>query len=151
MTSAAVLSHQSDEWSTPQHLFDMLDREFHFTTDGAATVCNTKCGRFYTDALTHRWTGIIWLNPPYSQNAAFIRKAYVEAGQGATVVCLIPSRTDTAYWHDYCMNAAEIRFIRGRLKFGDGKSPAPFPSAIVIFRPGNVRSLRVTSSGRGEQ
>lgn len=83
------------------------------------------------------------MNPPYSQIADWIKKAYEESLKGVTVVCLIPSRTDTRYWHSYCMKASEIRFIKGRLKFSNNKNSAPFPSAIVIFRP-NIKELKVT-------
>jgi site-specific DNA-methyltransferase (adenine-specific) len=142
MKSEVVFSRQSDEWETPQALFDLLDKEFHFTLDAAATKDNSKCGPRYADkiggSLTINWAqhsqgGAIWLNPPYSKIKDFIKKAYEESLKGSTVVCLIPSRTDTRYWHDYVMKAAEIRFIKGRLKFGGATNGAPFPSCIVVF------------------
>jgi phage N-6-adenine-methyltransferase len=143
MKSDIVFSRQSDEWETPQDLFDLLDKEFHFTLDAAATMANTKCDRFLAnfpggDALMLDWwllsaNGAVWLNPPYSRIKDFIKKAYEESLNDVIVVCLIPSRTDTRYWHDYVMKAAEIRFIKGRLKFGGAKNGAPFPSCIVVF------------------
>lgn len=138
----ALFSSNSDEYETPRWLFEQLDREFHFECDAAATAKNTKCGHYFSgDVLSaidlQNWGGktymVFWLNPPYSKVAAFMKKAYEESLKGAIVVCLIPSRTDTRYWHEYCMKAHEIRFIHGRLKFGDGKGSAPFPSCVVIF------------------
>lgn len=134
-----MLSQKSDEWATPQATFDALNREFRFTLDAAASSENAKCPRFFTQAdngLIQDWSGeTVWCNPPYSQLAAWIRKAYEESRRGASVVLLIPARTDTRAWHDYIMPHATVRFIRGRLKFGTAKSSAPFPSAIVIFSP----------------
>ena len=129
-------SSKTNEWATPQGLFDELDAEFGFTLDPCATAQNAKCSRFYTkqdDGLSKSWAGeIVFMNPPYGREIKhWIKKAHDE--KEATVVCLIPSRTDTSYWHDYCMKG-EIRYIRGRLRFGDSKGSAPFPSAIVIFR-----------------
>ena len=149
--NSAVFSRKSDEWETPQWLFDQLNEEFCFHCDAAATEENTKCplymGEPYADALKQPvWCGYapgedadytvnrFWLNPPYSKIKEFMKKAYEESLNGAIVVCLIPSRTDTRYWHDYVMKAHEIRFIVGRLKFGGAKNGAPFPSCVVIFR-----------------
>ena len=132
--TVSAFSHQSDEWSTPKPLWDLLNAEFHFTVDAAAKPENAKCRTFYTDALTHAWAGTVWLNPPYSKNAEFLKKAFEESQRGQTVVVLIPSRTDTKYWHDYVMRAAEIRFVKGRLRFGGLKAQAPFPSTIVVFK-----------------
>ena len=138
-----LFSRKSDEWTTPQWLFDLLDREFHFQVDAAATKENAKLAVYFEDldsvpTLEFGWymKGAwerFWLNPPYSKIAPFMKKAYEESLKGAIVVCLIPCRTDTRYWHDYVMMAHEIRLIKGRLKFGDGKNSAPFPSCIVIF------------------
>ena len=145
----ALFSHKGDEWETPQWLFDKLDDEFHFEVDAAANGENALCRQFYgpypqLDSLVIYWTDPtpignwhptkFFLNPPYSKIAAFMKKAYEESLKGATVVCLIPARTDTRYCHDYCMKADEIRWIKGRLKFGDAKNSAPFPSMIVIFK-----------------
>jgi len=134
-----MFSSKTPEWGTPQEFFDALNKEFHFTLDPCATKENAKCRRFYTvkdDGLSKPWTGRVFMNPPYGRGInAWVKKAYESAtGGGAeVVVCLLPSRTDTAWFWDYCMKG-EIRFIRGRLKFGDGKNSAPFPSAVVIFR-----------------
>lgn len=127
------------EWSTPQDLFDKLNCEFKFTLDPCATPENAKCDRYFTkldDGLSKPWSNeIVFMNPPYGREISkWIKKAYQESLNGATVVCLIPSRTDTSWWHDYCAKG-EIRFIRGRIKFGGSKNGAPFPSAIVIFCP----------------
>lgn len=142
-------SSKTVEWSTPQTVFDGLNAEFHFETDLCATAENAKCAKFFTtadDGLSGKWTGVCWLNPPYARNvmAKWIRKAYESSQEGATVVCLLPARTDTAVWHDYCMKG-EIRFIRGRLKFGGCKDSAPFPSAVVIFRGRQNKSYEIGS------
>ena len=128
----------TNEWSTPGDLFERLDREFHFTLDPCATADNAKCVRHYTqadDGLLQDWSNdIVFMNPPYGRViGAWIEKAHAESKRGAIVVCLIPARTDTSYWHDHVMQADEIRLLRGRLKFGGAKAYAPFPSAIVIF------------------
>lgn len=128
----------SDERETPQELFDKIDAEFHFTLDACATKENAKCSRFYTkedNALIQEWHGVVWMNPPYSQTGVWMAKAYQESLRGATVVCLVPSATDTAWWHEYATKG-EIRFLRGRVKFVGSKGNAPFPSALVIFRAG---------------
>jgi phage N-6-adenine-methyltransferase len=141
MMTAGRLSSLSCEWATPDALFHELDDEFHFALDVCATAENTKCPAFFGadeawSALVKPWQGICWCNPPYGRGIGqWIQKAYESAQAGATVVMLIPSRTDTRWWHDYVMKASEIRFIRGRLKFGDAKWNAPFPSAVVVFRP----------------
>ena len=127
-------SSATDLHATPQDFFDNLNSEFGFDTDVCAIESNAKCARYYTpemDGLKQKWTGVCWMNPPYGRTiGAWMRKAYTSA---ATVVCLVPARTDTRWWHDYAIKG-EIRFIKGRLKFGGSKNSAPFPSAIVIFR-----------------
>jgi phage N-6-adenine-methyltransferase len=137
MMTDGMYSSKTSEWATPQKFFDALDAEFHFTLDPSATKDNAKCRRYFTEAddgLTKKWTGRVFMNPPYGRGiGAWVKKAYESATGGVLVVCLLPARTDTAWWHDYCMKG-EVRFIRGRLKFGDGKNSAPFPSAIVIFK-----------------
>ena len=130
-------SSKTDEWETPDDLFAKLDAEFHFTLDPCATKDNARCAKYYTkedDGLIQSWLGnVVFMNPPYgSQLKLWAKKAFEESSH-ATVVCLVPSRTDTSYWHDYFMKADEIRYIRGRLKFKGGRSCAPFPPAIVIF------------------
>jgi len=130
---------ESVEWETPRELFEELDREFHFTLDMAATAENAKCERFFTreqDGLAQEWRGVCWMNPPYGpQLYAWIQKAYESSLTGATVVCLIPARVDTRWWHDYVKPFAEVRFIRGRLRFGGSENSAPFASVVVVFRP----------------
>ncbi|MCH8847326.1 MAG: adenine methyltransferase, partial [Proteobacteria bacterium] len=120
----------SDEWETPQWLFEELDSEFHFTLDVCATSVNTKCTNFIeSDSLDKVWLGVCWMNPPYGRKIGlWIEKAYNAARDGAIVVCLLPSRTDTRWWHDFVMKSKDIRFIKGRLKFGDATNSAPFPS-----------------------
>jgi len=130
-------SSETDLWSTPQATFDKLHAEFGFALDVCAIPENAKCPRFFSpeqDGLTQEWRGICWMNPPYGREIGrWMRKAYESSRAGATVVCLVPARTDTAWWHDYAVKG-EIRFIRGRLKFGGQANSAPFPSAIVIFK-----------------
>lgn len=131
---------QTVEWSTPQYLFDQLDSEFHFTVDVAANIYNAKTPRYYDESLNglaQNWDGeTVWCNPPYGRAIAdWVRKAALSK---ATTVMLIPSRTDTKWFHDYIYGRAEIRFIKGRLKFGGQKDSAPFPNMIVVFRPQTV-------------
>jgi site-specific DNA-methyltransferase (adenine-specific) len=148
MMNPVHFSSNSDEWSTPQWLFDLLDTEFHFTVDVCANSRNAKCKRFFSpemDGLKQEWPlgEVCWMNPPFSDCARSIEKAYLSSLAGVTVVCLVPARTDTIYWHRFVTKAYEIRFLKGRLKFGDSKNSAPFPSAIVIFKPGEHRRPRV--------
>ncbi|MEV2910660.1 DNA N-6-adenine-methyltransferase [Paenibacillus larvae] len=136
-------SSKTDMWETPQYLFDDLNVEFGFELDVCALPENAKCKRYFTpseDGLKQEWKGVCWMNPPYGrQISKWIQKAYESSLEGATVVGLVPSRTDTKWWHDYCMKG-EIRFIKGRLKFGGSPHNAPFPNAVVIFR-GREESL----------
>lgn len=130
-------SSKSNEWTTPKDFYENLNKEFNFTLDPCSTKDNYKCKKFYTkddDGLTKDWSQeIVFMNPPYGREIKhWIKKAYDESLKGAVVVCLIPARTDTSYWHNYCMKG-EIRFIKGRLKFSN-KNSAPFPSALVIFK-----------------
>lgn len=133
----------SNEWSTPDELFKELDKRFKFTLDPCSTNENAKCLKHFTakeNGLIQDWSkDIVFMNPPYGREIGkWIKKAYEESRKGATVVCLIPARTDTSYWHDYIFGEAKIEFIRGRLKFGNGirqNNSAPFPSAIVIYEP----------------
>lgn len=126
-----------EDWETPKDLFDKLDADFHFTLDVAASSHNAKCARYFTkgdDAMTQKWSGTCWLNPPYGRDiGAWIKLAYEQSLAGATVVCLVPSRTCAAWWHDYAMKG-EVRFIRRRVKFVGAPYNAPFPSAVIIFR-----------------
>jgi phage N-6-adenine-methyltransferase len=131
-------SSKTDMWATPQGFFDRYDLIYNFSTDVCATPDNAKCGNYFTpemDGLKQQWVGVCWCNPPYGRGIKdWVKKAYESSLQGATVVCLLPARTDTSWWHDYCMKG-KIEFIRGRLKFGDAKNAAPFPSAVVVFHP----------------
>lgn len=137
MNTDLMFSSKTDMWETPQAFFDALNDEFKFDVDVCALPQNAKVEKYYTpeqDGLSQVWRGVCWMNPPYGREiGGWVKKAYDSAKDGATVVCLLPSRTDTKWWHDYCMRG-EIRFIRGRLRFGDAKASAPFPSAVVVFR-----------------
>jgi len=129
-------SSATDQWETPPELYALLDTEFGFGLDVCALPENAKCERFFgpdDDGLAQEWAGVCWMNPPYgSEIAAWVGKAHAAAAAGATVVCLVPARTDTAWWWDHCRHG-QVRFLRGRLKFGGGTMGAPFPSALVIF------------------
>ena len=148
-------SSAKDEWETPQDLFDELSLEFEFVLDAAAMRTNAKCNRYLShNSLELDWVtiakaqsethaGAVWLNPPYGrQIGKWVAKASATAKQGTTVVCLLPSRTDTRWWHSYIWDKqrheprehVQIRLVRGRLKFGDSKNSAPFPSAVVVFK-----------------
>tara|TARA_R100000773_G_scaffold20680_1_gene18440 strand:+ start:603 stop:1112 length:510 start_codon:yes stop_codon:yes gene_type:complete len=157
-------SSESNEWQTPIDFYDKLNDEFKFTLDPCASIHNYKCEKYFTikeNGLKQDWSkDIVFMNPPYGKEIKYwVEKAYFESLKGAVVVCLIPARTDTSYWHDYIFPFAfDIRFIRGRIKFGkteqvnyyeqlnifgikekktfsfDTDLPAPFPSAIVIFK-----------------
>lgn len=136
--NSALFSSNSDEWATPNNVFEDLNTEFHFTLDPCATAQNAKCQFFYTtedNGLLLDWEGqSCFVNPPYSQIKAWVKKCYEESQKPHTkVVMLIPARTDTHYFHDFILGKAELRFVRGRLHFNDSKNSAPFPSMIVIF------------------
>lgn len=144
----------TDVWATPQWFFDALNKEFGFTLDPCSDDANAKCGKFYTtveNGLLRDWgTETVFMNPPYSEIAKWMRKAYGAAQEGATVVCLVPARTDTAWWHEYAMKS-EIRLLRGRLKFGDSDNSAPFPSAVIVFRPREFKLVSgYQASGEGK-
>ena len=140
-TKRVMFSSAKEEWGTPQNLFDNLNKEFNFTLDVCALEENHKCDNYFTpetDGLSQQWIGSCWQNPPYGKTISqWIEKAYLESLHGTRTVCLIPARTDTKYFHEYCMKASEIRFVKGRLKFGDATNSAPFPSIIVVFEPYN--------------
>ena len=147
MNTEVMFSSKTDEWETPQDLFDELNEEFHFDLDVCANEQNAKCNLWICklqDGLMVDWTyysngfGVFWMNPPYGkQIGKWVAKAYLESQKGVTVVCLLPARTDTKWFHEYCTKG-EIRFIKGRLKFSGAKHNAPFPNMIVIFRKGVV-------------
>ena len=139
MNTDLMFSSATDQWATPQSFFNEWDAVFRFELDVCADAQNAKCWRYFSEqdnGLYQDWApNRCWMNPPYGREIRrWMQKAYEESLKGATVVCLVPARTDTAWWHDYAMKG-EITFIRGRLKFGDAKSGAPFPSAVVVFRP----------------
>lgn len=135
-----MYSSKTDNWATPQDFYDKLDSEFHFTLDPCADKNNHKCKKYYTkedDGLLQDWGGeTVFCNPPYGrQISKWVEKCFNESRKDKTiVVMLIPARTDTKYFHQYIYNKAELRFVKGRLKFGDSKANAPFPSMVVIFR-----------------
>lgn len=131
-----MLTSNRQDWETPPELFNRLDAIFHFTLDACAVQSNAKCARYFSpgeDGLSKSWVGeTVWCNPPYGREiGAWIQKAYEESKR-ACVVMLLPARTDTAWFHDYCAKG-EITFLRGRLRIGGMDSNAPFPSMIVIF------------------
>ena len=130
---------QTVEWATPQWFFDDLHAEFDFTRDVAAQPGNAKCACYFTpddDGLAQPWEGTCWCNPPYGRTIGrWVAKAHESAQRGATVVCLLPVRTDTKWWQRYIIPDAEVRFVPRRLTFGGAANPAPFPTAVVIFRP----------------
>ncbi len=135
-----LFSSATDQWATPQETFDALNQEFHFDLDPCADTHNHKCERYFTkeeNGLVQSWGGCrVFCNPPYGRDIGkWVEKAYHEGHKENTlVVLLIPARTDTRYFHDYILHRAEIRFVAGRLKFGNAHNSAPFPSMIVIFR-----------------
>lgn len=147
--TTGLRSSNDPTWSTPRDFFTRINNEFYFSLDAAALSNTTLVpDNWYgpdhpdetrRDAFKRNWTtdsngGQVWLNPPYGRVIGeWMAKANKEAKMGSIVVCLVPARTDTNWWHNYCIQH-EVRFIRGRLKFGDGKGSAPFPSALVIMR-----------------
>ena len=137
MNTEVMFSSKTDMWATPQDFFDKLNEEFNFTVDVCAIPENAKCDKFFTpeiNGLKQEWTGVCWCNPPYGREIGkWVEKSYIASTWGATVVMLLPARTDTKWFHEYIYNKAEIRFIKGRLKFGNSKTAAPFPSMVVIF------------------
>lgn len=130
-------SSETDLWATPQDFFDKQNAIYNFTLDVCATDDNAKCKKYFTkndDGLNKEWHGVCWMNPPYGREIKqWMHKAYNESLKGVTIVCLVPARTDTVWWHEYAMKG-NIEFIRGRLKFGNAKNSAPFPSALVVFK-----------------
>ena len=138
---SVVTSSKSNEWATPQEWFDCLNLEFKFTLDPCCLPHTAKCKKFYTpieDGLKQSWAEErVFMNPPYGREfPKWMEKAYKEArNNNALVVCLVPARVDTEWWHKFASKATDIRFPVGRLKFGEAKTSAPFPCAILIFRP----------------
>jgi site-specific DNA-methyltransferase (adenine-specific) len=142
-TNLAVhFSSKTDQWATPQGFFDRMNAEFNLELDVCADEDNAKCESFITeesDGLKQPWAPLrCWMNPPYGREIGkWVKKAHEESQKGALVVCLLPSRTDTRWFHSYFYQRpnVEIRFIKGRLKFGDAENAAPFPSMVAIFKP----------------
>ena len=135
-----MVSSKTNEWETPQWFFNELNVEFGFTLDPCSNG-NHKCNKYFTaeqDGLKQDWfNDVVFMNPPYGGHTGdWMKKAMEESRKGAIVVCLIVSATDRSYWHDYIFPyAKQIRFIRGRLTFGEANSTAPFASAVVVFSP----------------
>ena len=130
------------EWATPDSVWKPLDAEFHFTLDVCATAENTRCQRYHTketNGLRQPWDGVCWMNPPYGREMiAWLKRAVAERDNGVTTVALIPARTNTGWWHDIVTPNSEVRFVRGRPRFGDADHGLPFPLAVVIFRGSHV-------------
>jgi len=140
-------SSKRQDWRTPQNFFNQINAEFGFDLDASATKENAKCNVFLSegadDALTVTWSDYgsrAFMNPPYGREIGkFVKKA---SESGIFVACLVPSRTDTKWWHEYVIpRASEVRFIRGRLKFDGHRNSAPFPSALVIYNKHTLRSI----------
>lgn len=148
-----IFSHKTDSWATPPWLFAKLNREFKFTLDPAADDHNAKCAKYYTqeqDGLQQDWAGeTVFINPPYSKIYDWVKKTASEVlSNKITAVMLLPVRSDTRWFHEFCLDGnlvKEIRFVKGRLKFGEGKNSAPFPSMIVVFEEGK-QVLPIVSS-----
>ena len=147
MNKDLMFSSKTEMWETPQEFFDKLNVQYKFTLDVCAIAENTKCEKFFTpevDGLKQDWTGVCWMNPPYGrkETGKWVEKAYMEAiAKGkCIVVALLPARTDTRWFHDhiYMMYGVTVDFIKGRLKFGDSKDAAPFPSMVVVFKPFDI-------------
>ena len=139
MINKGLFTSNTNEWATPQNFYDQINKEFIFSLDVAANKDNSKCPRFYDksdNGLSKSWDNeTVWCNPPYGREIGkWVKKA--SEATGGVVVMLIPARTDTRYFHDYIYQKknVEIRFLKGRLKFGDSTNSAPFPSMVVIFR-----------------
>lgn len=141
MLNTGMFTSNTDQWATPQDFFNEVNKEFNFDVDVCALPSNAKCKLYFNpeqDGLKQSWGGYknVWCNPPYGREMPkWIEKAANTVKEHKnTVVMLLPARTDTKAFHEYIYGKAEIRFIKGRLKFGDGKNSAPFPSMLVIFR-----------------
>ena len=143
MLTSGLFTSTTDLWATPQDLFDRLNAKYQFTLDVCAIPENAKCERFFTpeiDGLSQEWGGErCFCNPPYGREIGkWIEKAY---NSNTLVVMLLPARTDTKWFHDYCIKG-DITFLRGRLKFGNSKNYAPFPSMIVVFNKENYNGQK---------
>lgn len=139
MITKGLMSSNTDEWATPIKFYEELNKEFKFTLDPCATKENHKCDKYFSkneNGLEQSWVGHrVFMNPPYGREISkWVEKAYNENKKGTFIVCLLPARTDTRWFHNYIYKQHEIRFLKGRLKFNDGKQSAPFPSMIVIMK-----------------
>lgn len=137
MINEGLFTSKTDVWATPQDFFDELNKEFNFNLDPCANTENHKCAMWFNETengLEKSWDNSrVFMNPPYGREIGkWIKKA--SEARGGIVVCLLPARTDTKYFHEFIYTKAEIRFIKGRLKFGGAKNSAPFPSMVVIFK-----------------
>lgn len=141
MINTGMFTSATDQWSTPIDFFEKLDAKYHFVLDVCADETNSKCNFYFNrevDGLSQEWRGACWMNPPYGREIGkWVKKAYESSQSGAMVVCLLPARTDTKWFHDYCIKG-EIEFIKGRLKFGGNKWNAPFPNMVVVFKGANL-------------
>lgn len=139
MLNDSLYSSDKSDWATPQYLFDILNKEFKFQTDVCASKHNAKCESYYdieTDGLSQDWVGNCWMNPPYGRGIdKWVQKAFEESRSFCICVCLLPVRSDTKWWHNYVMRSSEIRLCTRRLSFEGSNNKAPFPAAIVVFRP----------------
>lgn len=139
MLNDSLFMSNKDDWETPKDLYRTLNDEFKFNLDPCCSEKTAKCSLFYTikdDGLSKSWEGNVFMNPPYGRQIInWVKKAKEESNKGATVVCLVPARTDTKWWHNYCMKSAEIRFLTKRLTFEGANNKATFPAAIVVFKP----------------
>ena len=138
MLNKSLFTSNKDEYATPTDLFNELDKKYHFTLDPCATSENAKCKKYYTikeNGLLKSWKGeIVFCNPPYSKIKLWVEKCFLEfKNNNATIVLLIPARTDTQYFHNYILNQAKIIFLKGRLHFNNSKNSAPFPSILCIY------------------
>ncbi len=151
MNNEVLFSTGNEEWTTPLWLFERLNAEFNFTLDAAATDENALVKRYFTkkqDALVHPWEGAVFCNPPYSRYVGrWVHYGYEMAYNGIAdlVVMLLASRTETEWFHTCGMRGAEIRFIRGRLHYGQSKNGAPFPSVILVFDRHKHHSVAVST------
>lgn len=138
MNTSVHFSQQTCVWPTPDRLYSELNKEFGFELDVCCLPQNAKCKNYFTpddDGLLQNWFGVVWCNPPYGNAIAdWVEKAFRESYNGVTTVMLLPVRSDTKWFHNWVLGKAEIRFIKGRLKFGDAKNSAPFPSMLIIYR-----------------
>lgn len=140
MLNESLFSSDKDDWETPKYLYNKLNEEFNFTLDPCCTIHTKKCEKYFTiedDGLIQPWFGTVFMNPPYGRGISkWMEKAKYECdNNNVTIVCLVPARTDTKWWHNYSMKSSEIRFLSKRLTFEGANNKATFPAALVIFKP----------------